>query len=205
MAAPKTMSIESIRLAVVARLSWINKRVGEFQAQSRESAREYVSGESIHFFGKRYRLDLIETSSRPVVRVKNNRFIELRVQPGTDGSRRAEIVNAWYRKNLYEYLREIRSKWEARTGVAAGEIRVRKMKTKWGSCSRGSRRIWLNLELAKKPHRCVEYILAHELIHLVERHHNERFLHLMDGAMPDWRVRKDELNSAPLAHEEWDY
>jgi predicted metal-dependent hydrolase len=111
----------------------------------------------------------------------------------------------WYRARLGALIPDLVERWEPVVGHRADEVRIRKMKTKWGSCNIDARRIWLNLELAKKPPRCIEYILVHELVHLAERHHNDRFRALMDRHLPDWRTRRDELNAAPLAHEQWGY
>jgi predicted metal-dependent hydrolase len=131
--------------------------------------------------------------------------MRLQVRPGSSASKREEVIRLWYRQRLREQVGPLLEKWEPRVGVRVTEAGIRRMKTRWGSCNMGARRIWLNLELAKKPVACLEYILVHEMAHLLERHHNERFRELMDRILPTWRLRREELNRAPLAHEEWDY
>lgn len=129
----------------------------------------------------------------------------LRVRAGTDTAKREAVLQRWYRARLYEQLSPLIAKWAPKVGVTVAQVRIKQMKTRWGSCNAQARRIWLNLELAKKPALCLEYILVHELVHLLERHHNERFRELMDGLMPQWRLCREVLNRAPLAHEDWPY
>ncbi len=131
--------------------------------------------------------------------------MSLVVRPGTDRDGREAVLDRWYRQRLREQVPGLLAKWEPKVGVLVAEWRIRKMKTKWGACNTTARRIWLNLELAKKPSSCLEYVLVHEMIHLIERHHNARFRELMDGLMPRWRLNRDELNRAPLAHADWAY
>lgn len=204
-AAPRHMDDEAIRVAVVSRLGWIRRQQAGFSSQERQSHREMVTGESHYFQGHRYRLDVIEAPGKSSVRVANNNTLELRVRPGTECAKRLEVLNEWYRRQLKAQLSELVAKWEPVLGVTVRDWRIRKMKTRWGSCNIEAQRIWLNLELAKKPPGCLEYILVHEMVHLLERLHSERFAKLMDQFMPDWRLRKDELNQAPLGYGEWDY
>lgn len=210
--APTRLDAEAVRLALVSRIPWIRRRRTEFLSQQRQTAREYVSGESHYFLGIRYRLEVVEESRRRpnafglAENVKiNGDTLRLSVPSGSSRETRERTMTAWYRARLGALIPDLIRRWESQLGLAVNEVRIRKMKTKWGSCSIEARRIWLNLELVKKPSRCIEYILVHELIHLVERHHNDRFRALMDRYMPDWRARRDELNAAPLAHEEWQY
>jgi predicted metal-dependent hydrolase len=135
----------------------------------------------------------------------SNTTLELRVRPGSDRDKRDAVLQNWYRTQLKAQLPALVDKWEPIVGVRVADTRIKRMKTRWGSCRVESRRIWLNLELAKKPVACLEYILVHEMIHLLERHHTDRFRELMDRFMPNWRIYRDELNRAPLAHEEWKY
>ena len=204
-AAPLRLDDEAVRLAVISRLGWIRRRQAEFVGQDRQSQREFVSGESHYFEGRRYRLDVTEHDAPPTVRLLNNTRMELRVRPGTQREKREAILHRWYRSRLRSLLPALLEKWEPKVGVRAAEARIRKMKTRWGTCNREARRVWLNLELAKKPASCLEYILVHEMVHLIERSHNDRFRDLMDSLMPGWRLRRDELNQAPLAHEDWRY
>jgi predicted metal-dependent hydrolase len=127
------------------------------------------------------------------------------MRPGAHRDQRDSVLQTWYRRELRQLLPPLLQKWEPRLGKAVAEVRVRRMKTRWGSCNANAGRIWLNLELIKKPVACLEYVLVHEMVHLHERHHNDRFLEWMDRLLPQWRVRRDELNRAPLAHEEWTY
>jgi len=204
-AAPLRLDDEAVRLAVISRLGWIHRRRAEFERQDRQSEREMVSGESHFCEGRRYRLDVVEREGRPSVSLPNNSTMRLEVPPGTDPVAREAVLKRWYRVRLRGQIPPLLSKWEPRVGVTAAEVRIRRMKTRWGSCNAEARRIWLNLELAKKPVLCLEYILVHEMVHILERSHNERFRELMDALMPSWQICRDELNRAPLAHEEWSY
>lgn len=204
-AAPVWLDDEAIRVAVVSRLSWIRRQRQRFDQQVRQSSREMVTGESHYFQGRRYLLDVQERPGNPKVKVSNNRTLQLEVPTGTDTATRQRVLERWYRRQLAKQLPGMVQNWEDVVGVKVAEWRIRRMKTRWGSCNADARRVWLNLELAKKPLRCLEYILVHEIIHILERNHTPRFQKLMDSALPDWRLRRDELNQAPLAHEEWHY
>lgn len=204
-AAPLRLDDEAVRLAVISRLGWIRRQQTSFQQQNRQSQREMVTGESHYYQGHRYRLNVTEHDGSPSVDLPNNTTIELRVRPGTDRITRDAVLHRWYRHCLREQLPVLVAKWEPKVGVEVAEVCIKKMKTHWGSCNAAAARIWLNLELAKKPTTCLEYILVHEMVHLLERHHNERFGELMDKLMPLWRLRREELNHAPLAHEDWRY
>jgi hypothetical protein len=204
-AAPERMNEDEIRLAIVSRLGWIRRQRKGFENQVRQSERRLITGESHYFRGRRYNLDVREHDGAPTVSLRNNRVMELRVRPGTEPDKRADTLNRWYRRQLREDIQPLVERWAPSVGVALPDWGIKKMKTKWGSCNTDAGRIWLNLELAKKPPTCLEYIVVHEMVHLLERHHTERFRQIMDVLMPDWRVRRDELNSAPLAHEHWDY
>lgn len=204
-AAPHRLSDEAVRLAVVSRLGWIRRQQARFEQQCRQSDRHFVTGETEYFQGRRYRLDAEESDSRSSVEVKNRTTVRLLVPSGTSREERKALFTRWYRDRLREQIRGLLAKWEPKVGVTVADVRIRRMKTRWGSCNAVARRIWLNLELAKKPVGCLEYILVHEMVHLVERHHNDRFCELMDRVMPMWRMRREELNRAPLAHEEWKY
>ena len=204
-ATPLHLDNEAVRLAVVSRLSWIKKQQESFKHQERQSKREMITGESHYFKGKRYRLDVVESEGRQEVRLINNKTMQIKVQPGTDRDKRLALLQKWYRQQLRNVINELRPIWEQKMELEIAELKIKIMKTKWGSCNIEDQRIWLNLELAKKPVSCTEYILVHEMIHFFERHHTERFRQLMEYYLPDWRLRKDELNASPLAHEEWRY
>lgn len=203
--APFRLTDDDVRLAVISRLGWIRKRQAAFKKQARQSAREMVTGESHFVQGRRYRLDVVQQVGAAAIRLRNSTILELRVPPGTDRDKREEILNRWYRARLKKEIVQLIPKWEAIIGVTVSEWGVRKMKTRWGTCNIEARRIWINLELAKKPTQCLEYIVVHEMVHLLERHHNERFLALMDQYLPSWRLMRDMLNREPLAYEHWGY
>jgi predicted metal-dependent hydrolase len=205
-AAPEQMTDTAIRMAVISRIPWIKKQQRDFAAQPRQSDREMVSGECHYFWGKRHRLNVIEQVGRHEVKVSGGK-IHLFVNPGTSIQNRALVLSEFYRAQLKAQVEKLIPEWQQRIAVEVevADWHVKKMKTKWGSCNVGAKRIWLNLELAKKPLECLEYILVHELVHLLERKHNERFLSHMDKFMPNWRERRDLLNQLPLAFENWLY
>jgi len=204
-AAPVRVHDEAVRLAVISRLAWIKRQRKRFHAQERQSPREYVSRESHYFLGRRYLLNVIEQDGPSQVSRRGNKTLELQVPKGASRHRREQILLSWYRKNLKALIVPLIEKWEAKMGAKVENCGVRRMKTKWGSCNSADRRIWLNLELAKKPIHCLEYILVHEMAHLIERKHSDRYIALMDQFLPSWRQCRDELNHAPLAHETWGY
>lgn len=204
-AAPLRLDDEAVRLAVISRLKWIRRQQAGFEQQDRQSEREFVTGESHYFEGRRYRLGVIECEGRPTIRLLNNTTMELCVRSGADRDAREAVLHQWYRRQLCERLPVLLASWERKVGVTVDDVRVKKMKTLWGSCTVEAKRIWINLELAKKPSSCLEYILVHEMVHLIERNHNDRFRDLMDRLMPQWRVYRDELNRVPLAHVDWRY
>ena len=203
--APQAMTETAIRTAVISRLPWIRRQQQAFAAQPRQPEREMVSGESHFLWGRKYRLDVVEQMGRHQVRLQSNNRLQLLVQPGTRLENRQELLRRFYRDELKQQLDNLVGPWCDRLGVQMPILGVKKMKTMWGCCNTQSSRIWINLELAKKPHACLEYILVHELVHLLERHHNERFKSLMDTWLPDWRERRNLLNNQPLAFEEWVY
>ncbi|MDX2206067.1 MAG: SprT family zinc-dependent metalloprotease [Gemmatimonadales bacterium] len=204
-AAPLRLEDEAVRLAVVSRLAWIRRHQVGFEQQDRQSQREMVTGESHYFLGRRYLLDVTEGTRRPSVSLVDNTTMWLQVRPGANREEREAVLQRWYRRQLREQLGGLVARWEPRVGRTVAALRIRRMKTRWGSCNADARRIWLNLELVKKPVVCLEYILVHEMVHLIERQHTDQFQRLMDQLMPTWRICRDELNRAPLAHEEWQY
>ncbi len=204
-AAPLAVSDHAVRLAVVRKLGWIKRQRAKFADQARQSRRELVSGETHHFLGRTYRLSVVEHRGPSRVVLRGRATLELWTRPGSAASTRDRVLQRWYRDRLCELVPPLLAKWEPAIGVYAADWRIRKMKTKWGACSVDARRIWLNLELAKKPARCLEYLVVHELVHLIERRHNDRFTRLMDTHLPLWRQRRDELNSEPLAQTNWSY
>ena len=204
-AAPLAVSDHAVRLAVVGKLGWIKRQRARFAAQPRQSEREMVSGESHYFQGRRYRLRVVEHPGAGRVVLRSRTALELWVRAGSDTNARQVVLQHWYREQLRELVPPLLAKWEAALGVRAADWRIKKMKTRWGACSADARRIWLNLELAKKPVKCLEYLIVHELVHLIEPYHSDHFIHMMDTHLPLWRQYQCELNSAPLAHASWSY
>jgi predicted metal-dependent hydrolase len=204
-AAPLAVSDAAVRLAVIGKLGWIKRQQARFAAQPRLSAREFVSGESHFVFGRRYRLRVIPCEGRPKILLRLPSRLELHIRPDATSSQKHRVLQQWYREQLKLRIPALLEKWQPILGVQAADWGVRKMKTRWGTCNVGARRIWLNLELAQKPVQCLEYILVHELAHLIERTHNERFVSLMNQHLPQWRLRREKLNAEPLSHESWTY
>lgn len=204
-AAPRRLSDDAIRLAVVTRLGWIRRQQRVYAAQERQSERDMVSGESHYVEGRRYRLKVIESDGRPQVCIRGTRTLELRIASGSSRDLRARTLDRWYRARLRQEIQELIAKWQPIVGVRVSTWGIRKMRTRWGSCHESNGHILLNLELAKKDRECLEYIVVHELVHLLEREHNDRFRGFMDRFMPMWRLRRDKLNRAPLANEHWQY
>jgi len=201
-AAPERLTEEAIRLAIVQRLSWIKKQQDRLRNAERQSAREMVSGESHYVWGSRLRLEIVEKPGRAKIEISGSK-LRLCVPPGADTERRRRVLDGWYRKQLKAAIPDLIKKWEPVIGQEVTAWTVRRMKTKWGSCNPKSGRISLNLELAKKHPGCLEYILVHEMAHLHERKHGDRFTALMDNYLPNWRALRDQLSQEPLAHEEW--
>lgn len=201
---PEKMTDMALRMAVISRIPWIRKQQKSFTDQPRQSKREMVNGESHYLWGKHYRLDIVETAGKHGVSV-GGRKLRMAINPTTTQDNRIKLLNEFYRSLLKKRLEEISPDWIKEIGVTPSCISVKRMKTKWGSCNTSSKRILLNLDLARKAPECLEFILVHELIHLHERHHNERFKALLNKYLPDWRERRNLLNSSPLAHDYWAY
>jgi len=204
-AAPLRLTDDAVRLAVVSRLGWIRRQQAKFLGQDRQPPREYAARESHYYLGRRYLLNLVSSDAPPRIGIRNATTIDLHIWKNADAKQRERILQEWYRQQLKRMIPSLIEKWERVVGVNVADWRVKLMKTKWGSCSATDRRIWINLELVKTPVRCLEYVLVHEMVHLLERHHNERFKAHMDKFMPQWRHRKNELARGPLGHFEWDY
>ncbi len=196
-AAPTGMNLDTIRVFALTKLPWVKKQQQKFLQQEREPARDYTPRESHYFLGKRYLLKVKEIDAPPKVELKH-RTIEMHVRPGATIEKRKQILHAWYRKHLKHLALPLVKKWEKKMQVRVNEIGVKKMKTKWGTCKIEAERIWLNLELAKKPIECIEYIIVHEMVHLLERKHNDKFIKNMDKHLPNWRAAKQLLNRLPI-------
>jgi predicted metal-dependent hydrolase len=204
-AAPLAVSDEAVRLAVVGKLAWIRRQREAFQNQPRQTEREAVSGESHYVFGRRYLLRVVSSDSRPDVSLPTKTRMELSVRPGASTEERTKVLDRWYRLQLRREAGPLIEKWQTEIDVSASFWGIKRMKTKWGSCNHETGRIWINSELAKKPVACLEYIIVHELLHLIEPKHSDTFVQLMEAHLPDWQARKRQLNSAPLSHEDWSY
>jgi len=204
-AAPLRVSDDAVRLAVIGKLGWIKRQQARFKAQARQSDREMVSGESHYYLGRRYRLRIVEGNGPSQVVLRSRSTLEIQTHGEYSAKKREQVLLRWYRERLRELVPPLMAKWEAILDIRAAAFGIRKMKTKWGTCNVTARRIWLNLELAKKPVRCLEYIVLHELAHLIERHHSESFIVLLDRHLPHWRHHRKILNEAPLGHADWTY
>jgi predicted metal-dependent hydrolase len=202
--APRRMTATSIRLFAISKLGWIRRQQKKLRSQERETAREYIDRESHYLWGKRYLLRVVEKDAAPSVTLQHSRML-LHVRPATSEAKKEAILAEWYREQLKAAVQALIGKWEARLGVKARRFFVQKMKTKWGSCNTFSKSVRLNTELAKKAPECLEYILVHELLHLIVRRHDDRFTSLLDRHMPGWKHMRDKLNAAPLAHVNWEY
>lgn len=197
-AAPLALNDDAIRLAVVRRLTWIRKQQKRFDAQPRQSAREMVNGESHYLFGRRYRL-LIETATgRQSLIATPGGKMRLRCHPGADTAKRWRVLERHYRCELKAQLVPLIEHWSETLSLAPPDWRVRWMKTKWGSCATHSRRLWFNLALARVPVECIDYVVVHEMLHLIDATHGERFIQLLDKHLPEWRLRREQLNAQTL-------
>jgi predicted metal-dependent hydrolase len=203
-AAPRRMELETIRLFSLSKLAWIKQQQRELREQEREGARDYVSGESHYLWGRRYLLQVKESMTPANIELAASR-IKLNIPQTWHKNRREAFVEAWLRNEIRRELLRLLDHWQGVLGVQANRAFVQHMKTKWGSCNPKTGNIRINTELARKPKECLEYIVVHELIHLIESKHGERFVKLMDASLPDWRRLRGRLNQLPVRHEEWVY
>ena len=202
--APSRMKVDTIRLYAISKLDWIKQQQKKLREQERETPREFLGRESHYVWGKRYLLEVIEKDAAPLIKLMH-RKIRMQVRSDSDEHKKQQILDEWYRDQLKAALQPLIAKWEPLLNVRVNGFVVRKMKTKWGSCSPGPSTIRINTELAKKPPECLEYITVHEMIHLLEPTHNNRFVALMNKFMPTWQFQRDNLNRLPVRHEQWVY
>lgn len=202
-AAPTRLDDDRVRLAVIQRLPWIKRERKRLHDAVRQSEREMVSGESHYVWGVRHRLKVVERPGRAHIELDGERML-LYVPEGADTAVRLGVLQRWQRDQLRQRIPGLITKWEPIVGKTVPHWTIRRMKTKWGSCNRETGHIWFNLELAAKHPDCLEYLVVHEMTHLLERGHGERFTTLMDQFLPDWRARRDRLNGSPLAHQDWE-
>lgn len=198
-AAPNRMELEIIRMFAISKLSWIKKQQSKMLNQEREGVKNYVSRESHYFLGKRYLLKVVEGNHKQSI-ILNHSNIVLNVRPNSSKDQKQIILQEWYRNQLKEVSLKMIKKWEKKMNVKVEDLRIRKMKTRWGSCNQKSKKIHLNLELAKKPLQCLEYIIVHEMVHLLERNHGDRFLAYMNKFLPNWKSCKENLNRLPTVY-----
>jgi predicted metal-dependent hydrolase len=200
--APAGTRLEVARAYAISKLGWIRDQQAKLHGQARETPRRFVTRESHHLWGRRYLLAVVETVAKPSVML-GHRSIRLGVRPGSDTHKRQAVMHAWHKALLHETLPPLIRKWEAKLGVRVAGYFLQRMKTKWGSCNPRSQTIRLNTELVKKPKDLLEYVVAHEMVHLLEPTHSERFLALMTQHYPAWRVARAELNELPLSAQVW--
>jgi predicted metal-dependent hydrolase len=203
-AAPRRMRLDTVRVFAISKLGWIKQQQRKLQEQDREPQREYLDRESHYVWGKRYLLKVSESENPPTIELKGNRML-LQLRPGADKQKRHHLVEEWYREQIKKLVPGLIAKWERRMGVKVARFSVQRMKTKWGSCNPDRLSIRLNTDLAKKSRECLEYIIVHEMAHLLVRRHDERFRGLMDRHFPSWEHVRQTLNHSPLAHADWDY
>jgi predicted metal-dependent hydrolase len=198
------MKLDTIRVFAISKLSWIKHQQKKIRGQERETPREYLDRESHYQWGRRYLLKVVEEQRAPSVELKHSKLI-LRVGPGANDEAKRAVLALWYREQIRVAAPDLIAKWEPDVGVQVRRVFVQKMKTKWGSCNSRKRSIRLNTDLAKKPRECIEYIVVHEMVHMVEPTHNSRFIALTDRLMPQWRSCREQLNELPVSQEKWTY
>ena len=202
--APLRMNLDTIRVFAISKLAWIKQQQKKVCEQEREQPREYLDRESHYLWGKRYLLSVIEKDAPPQVELKHSRIV-LQIRPASSEEKKQAVLDEWYRAQLRQAVAPVIDKWESLMAVKVERFFIQRMKTKWGSCTPVSASIRLNTDLAKKPRECLEYIVVHEMTHLLEPTHNRRFIALMDHFIPEWRYRKQMLNRLPVRHETWGY
>jgi predicted metal-dependent hydrolase len=196
--APRRMSEEKLRQVIRSKLPWIKRHRSQIRSKAWVKPLRFVSGERHAFLGKEYELDVNAHDAPPSVNIKDDGKLLMRVRNGSDRDKRAKVLIEWYRNELKKLIPPIIARWEPVIGVQVAEWGVKRMKTRWGSCNTSARRIWVNLELAKHPIERLEYIIVHEMVHLLERRHNKRFYSFMDRFLPDWRNQREALKSSPI-------
>ncbi len=200
--APTGTRLEVARAYAISKLRWIRAQQEKLETQARETPREFIERESHYLWGRRYLLTVVERDAKPSVSLDHKR-ITLGLRPGSDHAKRASVIHEWHKSLLHEFIPPLIAKWEPRLGVAVNAYFLQRMKTKWGSCNHQAGHIRLNTELVKKPKDLVEYVVVHEMVHLLEPTHSEQFLKLLSEHFPTWREARAELNALPLTAEAW--
>ena len=202
MSAPTDTRLEVARAYAITRLNWIRQQQDTLRHQARETKREFIERESHYLWGRHHLLTVVEEDTKPSVRVDHKR-ITLTIRPGSSQEKRASIIHEWHKSLLHKMIPSVIKKWEAKLGVKVNAYFLQRMKTKWGSCNHEAGNIRLNTELVKKPKDLIEYVIVHEMVHLLEPTHNDRFISILTENYPTWRDARAELNELPLAAEEW--
>lgn len=205
LAAPMKVNDEAIRLFTISKIGWIKRQQRKFASQDRLTQREFLERESHYFLGRRYLLRIKDFEGAGRIELSSKTYLDMYVRKDSQIDYKKRLLNMWYRTELKNLLLNLIEYWEQRIGVRITFCGIKLMKTKWGSCNIEKKRIWINLELAKKPVHCIEYILVHEMIHILERLHTDRFKELMNKYLPNWKKLKEELNSLPVSHADWNY
>lgn len=200
--APTTTRLEVARAYAISRLGWIRAQQASLRRQARETPRDFVERESHYLWGKRYLLAVRQRDAKPSVALDHRR-ITLTVRPHSSLAKRAEVMHSWHKSLLHGIVPRLIEKWEAKLGVKVAGYFLQRMKTKWGSCNHRDSHIRLNTELVKKPKDLLEYVIVHEMVHLLEATHSERFVALLKENYPSWREARTELNELPLGAEAW--
>jgi predicted metal-dependent hydrolase len=200
--APSLTRLDVARAYAISRLGWIRQQQAKLKSQARETPRKFIERESHYLWGRRRLLSVAYRDAKPSVSLDHKR-ITLTVRPGTGAQRRAEVIHDWHKSLLHEAVPPLIQKWERKLKVRVTGYFLQRMKTKWGSCNHRAGRIRLNTELVKKPKDLLEYVVVHELAHLLEPTHSERFAAILDKHWPTWREARTELNDLPLSAEAW--
>lgn len=200
--APAGTRLEVARAYAVSKLGWIRDQQARLRAQARETPRRLVTRESHYVWGKRYLLSVIEREQKPSVTMDHRR-ITLTVRPGSGQAKREAVMHDWHKRLLHEAVPRLIRKWEPRLEVKVAAYFLQRMKTRWGGCNHEARHIRLNTELVKKPKDLLEYVVVHEMAHLIAPTHSERFVALLNAHYPSWREARVELNELPLGSGAW--
>lgn len=200
--APTETRLEVARAYAISKLGWIRDQQAKLENQARETPRQFIERESHYLWGRRYLLTVVEQDAKPNIKLDHKR-ITLSIRPGSSAERRADVIHAWHKSLLHKVVPEIIASWEPKLGVSVTGYFLQRMKTKWGSCNHRAGHIRINTELAKKPKDLLEYVIVHEMVHLIEKTHSERFMALLDEHYPTWREARAELNELPLSAESW--
>ncbi|MDZ7704020.1 MAG: SprT family zinc-dependent metalloprotease [Trueperaceae bacterium] len=202
LSAPDNTRLEVVRAFAISKLGWIRAQQEKLQNQARETPRDFVERESHYLWGRRYLLTVVEHDTKPSIALDHKR-ITLSVRPGSDRAKRASVIHEWHKSLLHVFIPELISRWEPKLGVKVEAYFLQRMKTKWGSCNHSAGHIRLNTELVKKPRDLLEYVVVHEMVHLLEPTHSDRFIALLAEHYPNWQEARAELNELPLSAEEW--